>query len=47
MVIRNRNDTRNTRKEGLDKFYTLPEYSKKCISLRLDSVIVVFICKNI
>jgi hypothetical protein len=25
------NNTRDIRKEGLDKFYTLPEYSKKCI----------------
>ena len=24
-------DTQNIRKEGLDKFYTLPEFSKKCI----------------
>ena len=29
MVIKN--DAQNTREEGLDKFYTLPEYSKKCI----------------
>ena len=31
MDIRIKKGTHKVRKEGLDKFYTLPEYSKKCI----------------
>jgi hypothetical protein len=31
IINNNKKNTKSVRKEGLDKFYTIPEYSKKCI----------------